>query len=191
MNMLPYFKRLIPENFVYTMVIMVLSFGLSCPSMAAGYKEATAPNQIKVVNYITWWSLDPVGYHPTILLKVENNSGCDLTGEEIHFQARFLNLRTTDIIVARKDNRCSFAPHQRTLVSLVAPDAYELPINSTDWPRLECKVMCRVGDVGDEGTQTLVITEVERIAMSGDDARQALEKLREYSQMANNAGIKK
>jgi hypothetical protein len=47
---------------------------------------------------------------------------------------------------------------------------------------LECKVLCRVGDVGDEQTQTLVITTIDGIAMSDDNARQQLDKLKEYSQ---------
>ena len=173
---------------IYTVAVIGLFLSFSNPNMASSYRESADSNPLKVVNYITWWSLDPTGYHPAVLLKLENNSGADLTGQEIHFQGRFLNLRTTDITVARKDSRSSFTPHQRVLVSLIAPDAYELPINSGDWPKLECKVMCRVGDVGDEGTQTLVITEVERVAMSDDEARQGLEKLREYSQIASPDG---
>jgi hypothetical protein len=181
MNVLPYFRRQTVESFIYAIVLMALNFSWVSPGMAAS-------SQLKVVNYITWWSLDPIGYHPAVLLKVENNSTADLTGQAIHFQGRFLNLRTTDINVARKDSRCGFAPHQRVLMELVGPDAYELPINSAEWPQLECKVMCRVGDVGDDGTQTLVITEVEREAMSDDEARQNLEKLHEYSQIASPNG---
>jgi hypothetical protein len=169
----------------------VVSILLSACILNQSPANASPQNQLKIVNYITWWSLDPAGYHPAVLIKVENNSGQDLTGQEIHFQGRFLNLRTTDITVARKDSRCDFIPHQRILVWLIAPDAYELPINSEEWPLLECKVMCRVGDVGDEGTQTLVITQVEKVAMSSDEARQGLEKLREYSQIASGDGRSK
>lgn len=137
---------------------------------------------LMVVNYVAWWSLDPEGYHPTILLKLENDTGKDLTAHPIRMQGRFMDLRTTIVTVARDSLQGQFLPGQRLLVWLRGPQTYELPLNSHDWPNMECKVMARIGDVGDEGTQTLVISNVERMVMSDDDARLQLEKLREFTQ---------
>lgn len=191
-ELLDLMRRTVSRQLLYATVTITLSvLNLSAIVVSKGesgrvWAAANCTNipQIKVVNYVTWWSLDPEGYHPAILLKLENNSGHDLTGQQIHFQGRFLDLRTTDITVARKDTAGGFAPHQRMLVWLRAPDAYELPINVERWPRLECKAMCRIGDVGDDGTQTLVITEVENEAKTDDDARDQMDKLKEFSQIA-------
>src|SRR5262249_28608026 len=53
---------------------------------------------------------------------------------------------------------------------LRGPKAWELPIDSSAWPTIECKVMCRVADAGDEGTQELGVTRLEQITMTDDEA---------------------
>src|SRR5262249_35725340 len=52
-------------------------------------------NKLSAISYVTWWSHDATttgGYRPSILLKLENYSGKDLTGQLIRFQARFTDL---------------------------------------------------------------------------------------------------
>jgi hypothetical protein len=162
---------------------MVATLSASLPVSA---DAAAAKGGIRVVNYVTWWSLDPSGYHPTILLKVENASGRDLTAQLIRFQGRFMDLRTTMVTVARDQQQRQFVPRQQLLVWLRGPEAFELGMNANQWPNMECKAMVRIGDVDDGGTQTLVITNVDRVVMSDDDARQQLEKLREYTQSVSS-----
>ncbi len=144
--------------------------------------KSSQTGKLQVVNYITWWSLDPEGYHPAILLQVENSTGHDLTGELIHFQGRFMNLQTMDITIGRNQAQRQFLPHQQMMIWLKGTEPFELPISSFQWPTLECKVMYRIGNVGDEGTQTLLITGIDKLAMTDEDAHQTLEKMPEYTQ---------
>lgn len=141
--------------------------------------STTAP-KISVAGCITWWSHDAVGYHPTILLKLENSSNINLTGELIHFQGRFTDIRTGYVSVARKELRQDFASHHQIYLSLRAPTAVDLPIDDNAWPSIECKVMCRIGSVGDEGTQDLLITHLDAITMSDEDA---------FAQLAKQTGF--
>lgn len=126
--------------------------------------------KITTIGYVTWWSHDAIGYHPAIYLKIENNSSTDLTGVLIHFQARFTDLRNGYVTVKRQEKRCDFLPHQQVFLMLRGPKAWELPIDSSAWPTIECKVMCRVADAGDEGTQELGVTRLEQITMTDDEA---------------------
>lgn len=167
---------------------IILSLGLLLLGFLQTESSAAAAGRagIRVVNYVTWWSLDPSGYHPAILLKLENASGRDLTAQLIRFQGRFMDLRTTMVTVARDQQQRQFVPRQHILVWLKGPEAFELGLNANQWPNMECKVMARIGDVDDAGTQTLVITNVDRVVMSDDDAHQQLEKLREYTQSVSS-----
>lgn len=132
--------------------------------------------KLEAVSFITWWFHDATGYHPAILLRLENASGIDLSGVLIKFQARFTNLRTAYINVARLEKRTNFTPGKRMVILMRAPKAYELPIDQHLWPRIECKVMCRVGEVGDEQTQNLIITKLDALTMSYDEALTMLSK---------------
>ena len=127
------------------------------------------PKRISVIGYVTWWSHDAVGYHPAILLKVENTSGQDLSGTVIRFQARFTDLRNGYVTVARQEKRTDFAYHQQIPLMLRGPSSFELPIDENAWPTIECKAMSRIGDVGDEGTQDLVVTRLESVTMTDEE----------------------
>ena len=154
-------------------VMITLVAGVGNPAIAQNDSQTL---RLEAVNLITWWFHDATGYHPAILLRVENASGVDLSGVLIKFQARFTNLRTAYINVARQEKRVNFPPGGRMVILLRAPKAYELPIDQHLWPRIECKVMCRVGDVGDEQTQSLLLTKLDSVTMSYDEAMMLLSK---------------
>lgn len=170
-------KTLYPSLYmVMTLIILFGQIGFGSKAFAQSNNRVL---KISAINYVTWWFHDATGYHPAILLRIENSSGVDLSGVLIKFQARFTNLRTAYINVARQEKRCEFPAKKRMVILLRAPKAYELPIDQHRWPRIECKVMCRVGDVGDEQTQDLVITKLDAMTMSYDEAVTVLSKRRD------------
>jgi hypothetical protein len=140
---------------------------------------------LDALGYITWWSHDSNGYRPTILVKVQNTSNEDLTGELIQFQARFLDLRYGSVTVGRTEVRQDFEKQKVLYVLLKGRDATELSGDANEWPRLECKVMCRVGEVEDEGTQTLLITKVDAITMTDDDAFYKINRMNDARRTPN------
>lgn len=133
-------------------------------------KSTQTVQKLEAVRYVTWWFHSAMGYHPAILLRIENASGADLSGIPIKFQARFNNLRDGYVNVAREEIRTNMEPKKQIHVFLKGPRAFELPIDQEYWPRMECKVMCRVGDTDDEATQTLMVTKLDAITMSFDEA---------------------
>jgi hypothetical protein len=169
----------------FTALALLLAVGgLCCAPIALSYEGEFNPAKegILPVNYVSFWTLKPDGYHPSILLKLENDTGRNLTGERLRFQAIIVNLRNGEVTRGRTEVRKSFGPKGRIYVTLVGSDPYELPISTSDWPSMECKVLARVGDTGDEATQTLAVTDVERVAMTDEEAKEAVEKMREFSQ---------
>ena len=159
-------------------VALMLFLNLLVPLTVAPVRAQTrdkAP-QIEAVRYLTWWFHDATGYHPAIWLGVENVSGQDLTGVSIKFQARFTNLRNGYVNVARDEMRREFKENEQIRILLKGPRSYDLPIDQNLWPKMECKVMARVGDVEDEGTQNLLLTKLNSITMSLDEAQMRLFK---------------
>jgi len=127
--------------------------------------------------FVTWWFHSALGYHPAILLRVENASGQQLSGVQMKFQARFTNLRDGYVNVAREEIRASLEKDKQLYVFLKGSRAFELPIDQSLWPKMECKVMCRVGDdSGDGGTQTLLLTKLDSMTMSFEEAMTNLAK---------------
>ena len=172
------FARNLTRVFALTLIAAV-GLGTFCaPVIAQGASADSDSKTLKIeaVNFLTWWFHDATGYHPAILLRLENASGVDLSGVLVKFQARFTNLRTGYINVARVEKRIEYPPGKRQVILLRAPKAYELPIDQHLWPRIECKVMCRVGDVGDEETQDLLVTKLDSLTMSFDEAMTLLSK---------------
>lgn len=171
-------SRNLTRVFALTLIAAV-GLGTFCPPTIAQGASADSDSKtlkIEAVNFLTWWFHDATGYHPAILLRLENASGVDLSGVLVKFQARFTNLRTGYINVARVEKRIEYPPGKRQVILLRAPKAYELPIDQHLWPRIECKVMCRVGDVGDEETQDLLVTKLDSLTMSFDEAMTLLSK---------------
>jgi len=133
---------------------------------------------LELVSFVSWWSHDAVGYHPAIVFNYENVSGRDLAGQVVHFQARFTDLRNGYVTVARKEVReqKEFVPGADRMLVLHGPSSFELPIDQANWPQMECKVMCRVGDVDDSGTENLILARLESIVMTDEEAEDSLRK---------------
>ncbi len=157
-------------------LLSVLGASFPLPSGLATDSEESPGRQasLTVLNYATGWSHDAVGYHPAIYLLAENTSGHDLSNKFIRFQARFTDLQTAELSVGRKDQRKPLKPHQQIFISIEGSRGYELPFEVHQWPSIECKVMCRVGNVGDEGTETLLIARLESVTKTAEEAFEQL-----------------
>lgn len=157
------------------------SFGLSAPAQDDSDSDSVPANdavdKLVATSQVTWWFHSALGYHPAILLRIENASGHRINGSTIKFQARFTNLRDGYVNVARDEVRATLEPDRQMKIFLYAPRAFELPIDQNAWPRMECKVMCKVGDNDDVPSQTLLITKLHSLTMSYDDAENTLAKL--------------
>jgi hypothetical protein len=163
-------------------VLVLVAIAILCQAVAAESNDGDmgeavqSPPKLTAVRYVTWWSHDAVGYHPAIFLRLENTSGQSLLGERLRMQARFTNIRTAEPTVARFDQRISLAKNQQKDIMLRGPTPFELSIDDNAWPTIECKVMCRIGDVDDSGTLTLAIANLEHITMTDEEAQTQLEK---------------
>ncbi len=135
---------------------------------------------LAVLNYVTGWSLDSAGYHPAVYMLLENISGRDLSGVTIKMQGKFTDIHTLEPSTAKLEIRRSLKPHQQFRVALVAPREFELPRDTNFWPVMECKAMLRAGDVGDEGTEYLLVTRVDHSTATQDDAFQKLNELTSF-----------
>ena len=158
--------------------------------VAAAQSELDEEHKAKslaVLNYTTGWSLDSSGYHPAIYMLLENTSGKDLTGVTIKMQCKFTDIHTLEPSTAKTEFRRSLKPHQQFPLALVAPREYELPQSTNYWPVMECKAMMRVGNVGDEGTEYLLVTKVESTTATQDDAFQKLNELASYNRSNQTA----
>ncbi len=164
-------------------LIFAVGSNLAVPSALAqdrsddsGGSNTEPALKLETACFVTWWFHSALGYHPAILLRIENASGQNLSGVLIKFQARFTNLRDGYVNVARDEVRASLEPRKQLYVFLKGPRAFELPIDQNLWPRMECKIMCRVGDSESESTQTLLITKLDSMTMSFEDAMTNLAK---------------
>lgn len=142
----------------------------ACFTTSAHAEETHKPNSLTVLNYLTGWQLDAIGYHPALFMLVENTSGRDLTGTLIRLQGRFTDLQTAEVTIGRTELRRDLKPHQQFPVSIASSAAFELPYQVDMWPRIEAKVLCRVGTVNDEGTETLLLAKIDQEARSEDAA---------------------
>jgi hypothetical protein len=139
-------------------------------------EPAPAAQDLSIVSYVTWWSHDATGYHPAIYLRYENDSARDLSGSLIRFQCRFTDVRNGYVTVARKEMRTDLARFRQRYVIMRGPTPFELPIDENAWPNIECKAMSRIGEVGDEGTQELLVCKLDSITMTDDEALEKLNK---------------
>jgi hypothetical protein len=128
-------------------------------------------NTFSVLACITWWSHDAVGYHPAMSLFLENTSGHSITGGEIPFQGRFTDVRTGDVTVSREYRRAPIRDHERLSVLFRGPKYYELPIDSSLWPTIECKAMCRLNNTN---VEDLFMVHLAQITMTDEDAQAQL-----------------
>lgn len=128
------------------------------------------PKKLAAVNSLPYWSHDAMGYHPALCVRVENLSGQDLTGQLIKMQCRFMDLRQGHVMIDRKEQRYEFAPNQGVNLIFHGPEAYELPIDQYQWPLVECKLMSRVGNVDDSGTEDLLVQKLDSVTMTDEEA---------------------
>ena len=151
--------------------------GANAQSSDKGDTETQPASQdLSVVSYVTWWSHDATGYHPAIYIRYENDSAHDLSGSLIRFQCRFTDLRNGYVTVGRKEMRTDLARSRQRYVILRGARDFELPIDLNAWPNVECKVMSRIGEVSDEGTQNLLVCQLDSITMTDDEALEKLNK---------------
>jgi hypothetical protein len=167
------------------LVSPVFGFCVPARSSAADDGDGTSttpktPPKLTAVGCITWWSHDAVGYHPAMIVRVENSSGQNLVGERLRLQGRFTDLRNGYVTVARKEERLTLLKNEQQYIMLRGPSSFELPIDEFAWPSIECKAMARVGEVGDEGTQDLLITHLEAVTMTDDEARAQLARQTDF-----------
>ncbi|MBX9880291.1 MAG: hypothetical protein K2Y22_17670 [Candidatus Obscuribacterales bacterium] len=153
-------------------------------------EEVHNVDRLHVLSSVTWWSLDNRGYHPAVLVKIQNISGHDLTGKQMQFQARFIDTRTGATTVGKSESRHAFPKNKLIYILLKGKDAYDLSNNIDEWPPFECKLMCRVGDVGHEGTQTLLVSKVELVAMTDDDALYKINRMADLPPVEPPAPVK-
>lgn len=169
-------KRLVTTALLLICLIS-LSIALPTPAQEDSGSSGAEIERLVATSQVTWWFHSALGYHPAILLRIENASGHRINGTTIKFQARFTNLRDGYVSVARDEVRTTLEPDKQLKVFLYAPRAFELPIDQNAWPRMECKVMCKVGEEDDIPTQTLLLTKLNSLTMSYDEAEHTLTKL--------------
>jgi hypothetical protein len=154
---------------------------------AAHAQDVSKSSHLSVLNYVTGWEHDANGYHPAVFMWLENVSSQDLSGRLVRFQARFTDLQTAEVTIGRKDVRRDCKPHQQFAVAVVGAQGYELPFETHLWPSIEAKVMCRIGNVGDEGTETLTIVKVEPTTHTEEEAFETLNQATSYAPRARTA----
>lgn len=143
--------------------------------------EEHKAKSLAVLNYVTGWSLDSAGYHPAVYMLLENISGRDLSNVTIKMQGKFTDIHTLEPSTAKVEIRRSLKPHQQFPVALISPREHELPRDTNFWPVMECKAMMRVGQVGDEGTEYLLVTKVDSNTATQDEAFQKLNELTSFN----------
>lgn len=159
---------------------------VALPSSAIG-QEQRRPTALNVINYVTGWTHDGAGYHPAVFLLLENGSGRDLSNNSIKFQARFTDLETTEVTVGRKSVRRTIKPSQQFTLTIVGRESsnglegFDLPFEVNYWPKLETKIMCRLDDAGEEGTDTLLITRLDAETRSEEEAYNHLNQTASYN----------
>ncbi|HEY9793087.1 MAG TPA: hypothetical protein V6D22_21980 [Candidatus Obscuribacterales bacterium] len=163
------------------LIVLVTSL-LAPPSLRAQeHAEDMRPPSFMVLNNLTGWTHDAAGYHPAVFMVLENTSGQDLSTTNIKLQARFTDLQTAEVSLGRRDLRHDLKPHQQISVSITDSQPFELPFEVQLWPTIEAKVMCRVGNVGDDGTETLLVSKIDPTTHTEEEAFQSLNAATSYA----------
>ncbi|MBY0357011.1 MAG: hypothetical protein K2W82_03340 [Candidatus Obscuribacterales bacterium] len=174
----------VKKHFSILIQLVLLLLPICTQANAASAQELQTKSLV-VLNHQTGWALDGIGYHPAVYLLLENISGHDLSGETIKIQGKFTDIHTLEPSVARMEVRRELKPHQVFPFAIIAPQAYELPRSVNHWPAVECKIMARVGNVGDEGTEYLLITKIDQVTQTEDTAFQKLNEVASYRKPSN------
>lgn len=165
-----------------TLLSFGLAYGFAVPAKSidndTDFEGSKTPvDKLATTGYVTWWAHESNGYHPMILVRVKNYSAKNLSGELIRFQCKFTDLTSGIVRTGKKEVMKAFESKHEIFAVLRNPQAYDLAIDEDQWPTIECKVLCRVGDVGDEGTQTLLVTRVDKITMTEQEAFERMSRL--------------
>lgn len=133
------------------------------------------PPKLFVPAFVTYWSHDALGYHPSIALTVENSSGANLLGEPIQLQAHFRLLSEGILTIYRWQTYFdTIGGQQQVNTEAHGKRPFELPLDQADWPLIECKILCKIGDAPSEDAQNLLVARVRPVALSDEDARTEL-----------------
>jgi DNA-3-methyladenine glycosylase II len=133
------------------------------------------PPKLSVPAYVTYWTHDALGYHPSMALTIENISESNLLGETIQLQAHFRLVSEGILTVYRWQTRLdTIGGKQQTNTEAHGKRPFELPLDPNDWPMIECKIIAKIGDASSEDTQNLVVARIQPLAMSDEDARMQL-----------------
>src|SRR5262249_3657177 len=104
-------------QFVALAVILVATVCMCGPMRAQDDEPAQQPavgqGPLAAAVYATGWALDATGYHPAILIEVENSGDKDLSGHLIRFQAMFTDRRQGQVVRAREEMRKSLERRHR------------------------------------------------------------------------------
>ncbi len=173
-------SRPVCDSFIRALLALIF-IAISAATLPSAYsaEDSSSEAQTKrlaAVNSIPFWAHDATGYHPSLCVRIENLSGSDLTGKMIKLQCRFVDLRLGHVMIARKEQRYELAPNQGINLIFHGPEAYELPIDQYQWPLVECKLMSRIGDVDDSGTEDLLVQKLESVTMTDEEALQTLSR---------------
>lgn len=180
---MPTLQRIIALSLLPLLPLLAtFSVLLLMPNAAkAQAEEDHKPRNLTVLNHITGWHLDGAGYHPAVYMLLENISGRDLSGVTIKMQGKFTDIHTLEPSTAKLEIRRTLKPHQQFPIALLAPQGFELPRDPNVWPVMECKVMIRVGQTNDEGTEYLLVTKIDAITATQDDSFQKLNEVTSYN----------
>lgn len=176
-----------------TLAVLSISVGFAAPAQAQNRqardynsdpddedddpprRPVKAPPKLTVPAYVTYWSHDALGYHPSMALTIENVSDVSLLGELIQLQAHFRLVSEGILTVYRWQTRLDTISGKQQVNTIAhSKRPFELPIDPAEWPMIECKVICKIGDASSEETQNLVVARIDPVAMSDEDARTQL-----------------
>lgn len=139
-----------------------------------GDSGASKPSsKLFVPAFVTYWTHDALGYHPSIAFTIENNTGKNLVGSPIQLQAHFRVLAEGILNIYRWQTYFDTNGGQQ-LVNTEAHGKrpFELPMDQSEWPMIECKILCKLPD--GSPSQNLLVARVQPVAMTDDDARTQL-----------------
>lgn len=135
--------------------------------------DFTPPKKLFVPAIVTYWSHDALGYHPAVAFAIENSSGNNITGTPIQLQAQFRSLTEGFVTITNWTTVFNaFGAQQQITTETRGKRPFELPIDQSQWPLIEAKILFKMPD--DERGQTLLVARIDPVAMSEDDARAQL-----------------
>jgi hypothetical protein len=152
--------------------IIVLLAVLLCTQLPVSVLADEGNDPLVVSDYIAWWAHDDRGYHPAVTFLFQNESGEDISDQLVRFQARFLEIKNNYLSVSRSEIRPNMTRGEQRNYTLIGSEPYELPIDLSAWPQIECKVLYKIGDEAD--AHQLLIARVDTVTMTNEEALQRI-----------------